>query len=130
MAKPRTERTLLFPSKEFREEVRKASKARGFPLRSNKRLRPPPLTARTTVRNGLAMKEIYLFLFEQQNRSKQGKATLFPARYCQRSISSFFLCARKRGFISKEDLFVGSFFRLRAAHKHQRDRKESSSGKY
>jgi hypothetical protein len=74
-AKPRTERSLLFPSKEFREEVRKASKARGFPLRSNKRLRPPPLTARTTVRNGLAIMEIYLFFFEQQNRSKQGKAT-------------------------------------------------------
>jgi hypothetical protein len=30
MAKPRTERSLLFPSKEFREEVRKASKDRGF----------------------------------------------------------------------------------------------------
>jgi len=30
MAKPRTERSLLFPSKEFREQVRKASKDRGF----------------------------------------------------------------------------------------------------
>jgi hypothetical protein len=30
MAKPRTERNLLFPSKEFRERVRKASKDRGF----------------------------------------------------------------------------------------------------
>ena len=30
MPKPRTERSLLFPSKEFREEVRKASKDRGF----------------------------------------------------------------------------------------------------
>ena len=28
--KPRTERSLLFPSKEFRERVRKASKERGF----------------------------------------------------------------------------------------------------
>src|ERR1700688_1490047 len=30
MAKPRTERSLLFPSKEFRERVRQASKDRGF----------------------------------------------------------------------------------------------------
>jgi hypothetical protein len=30
MAKPRTERSLLFPSKEFREQVRKASKDGGF----------------------------------------------------------------------------------------------------
>ena len=30
MAKPRTERSLLFPSREFREQVRKASKDRGF----------------------------------------------------------------------------------------------------
>ena len=30
MAKPRTERSLLFPSKEFREQVLKASKDRGF----------------------------------------------------------------------------------------------------
>ncbi len=30
MAKPRIERSLLFPSKEFREQVRKASKDRGF----------------------------------------------------------------------------------------------------
>jgi hypothetical protein len=30
MAKPRTERSLLFPSKDFREQVRKASKDRGF----------------------------------------------------------------------------------------------------
>jgi hypothetical protein len=30
MAKPRTERSLLFPSKEFREQVRQASKDRGF----------------------------------------------------------------------------------------------------
>ena len=30
MAKPRTERSLLFPSKECREQVRKASKDRGF----------------------------------------------------------------------------------------------------
>ena len=30
MAKPRTERSLLFPSKEFRDQVRKASKDRGF----------------------------------------------------------------------------------------------------
>jgi hypothetical protein len=30
MAKPRTERSLLFPSKEFREQVRKASRDRGF----------------------------------------------------------------------------------------------------
>jgi hypothetical protein len=30
MAKPRTERSLLFPSKEFREKVREASKNRGF----------------------------------------------------------------------------------------------------
>ena len=30
MAKPRTERNLLFPSKEFRDQVRKASKDRGF----------------------------------------------------------------------------------------------------
>jgi hypothetical protein len=30
MAKPRIERSLLFPSKEFRERVRKASKDRGF----------------------------------------------------------------------------------------------------
>ncbi len=30
MVKPRTERSLLFPSKEFREQVRKASKDRGF----------------------------------------------------------------------------------------------------
>jgi len=30
MPKPRTERSLLFPSKEFREQVRQASKARGF----------------------------------------------------------------------------------------------------
>jgi hypothetical protein len=30
MAKPRTERNLLFPSKEFREKVRQASKDRGF----------------------------------------------------------------------------------------------------
>ena len=28
--KPRTERSLLFPSKEFREKVREASKNRGF----------------------------------------------------------------------------------------------------
>ena len=30
MAKPRIERSLLFPNKEFRERVRKASKDRGF----------------------------------------------------------------------------------------------------
>jgi hypothetical protein len=30
MAKPRTERNLLFPSKEFRERVRKTSQDRGF----------------------------------------------------------------------------------------------------
>ena len=30
MAKPRIERSLLFPNKEFREQVRKASKDRGF----------------------------------------------------------------------------------------------------
>jgi hypothetical protein len=30
MPKPRTERSLLFPSKEFREKVREASKNRGF----------------------------------------------------------------------------------------------------
>ena len=30
MAKPRTERSLLFPSKEFRDRVRQASKDRGF----------------------------------------------------------------------------------------------------
>jgi hypothetical protein len=30
MAKPRTERSLLFPSKEFRERVRKGAKDRGF----------------------------------------------------------------------------------------------------
>jgi hypothetical protein len=30
MAKPRIERSLLFPSKEFREQVRKTSKDRGF----------------------------------------------------------------------------------------------------
>src|SRR5713101_10172656 len=30
MAKPRTERNLLFPSKEFRERVRKTSMERGF----------------------------------------------------------------------------------------------------
>ena len=30
MAKPRIERSLLFPNREFRERVRKASKDRGF----------------------------------------------------------------------------------------------------
>src|SRR5215469_12458459 len=30
MAKPRTERSLLFPSKEFREKVRQTAKNRGF----------------------------------------------------------------------------------------------------
>jgi hypothetical protein len=44
-----------------------------FSLRSDERLTPPPLTARATVRDERAMKEIYFFLSSTRLLEKMKK---------------------------------------------------------
>lgn len=72
-------RPIQFPANSLlRQRLRPVPRLtrQGFPLCSNKRLRPPLLTARASVRDGLPMKGIYLFLSSRKtarNKEKQQK---------------------------------------------------------